>query len=145
MAPSASKPFEILLVEDNPADVRLTLEALEEAGVPHRLHVAIDGVEAMAYLKSTGSARPRPDIVLLDLNLPKKDGREVLQEMKDDEILRHIPVIILTTSQADLDVARCYHLRANAFITKPVDLDNFFGVVRAINDFWLRSARLWRV
>lgn len=142
MSPVAVKPFEVLLVEDNPADVRLTQEAFTELGVSHRLHVAVDGVAAMAALKAD---RTKPDLVLLDLNLPKMDGREVLRAMKEDDQLRHIPVVILSTSGADQDVSRCYQLRANAFVTKPVDLDRFFEIVKAINDFWLSASTLWRL
>jgi chemotaxis family two-component system response regulator Rcp1 len=138
----ASTPFEILLVEDNAADVRLTEEALHEAKVPHRLQIAADGVEAMKILREPGVRRP--DLILLDLNLPKKDGREVLEEMKDDETLRHIPVVVLTTSEADQDIMRCYQLRANAFVTKPADLEQFFRVVKSIDDFWLGAVKLWR-
>jgi chemotaxis family two-component system response regulator Rcp1 len=140
----ASAPIEILLVEDNPADVRLTMEALKESHVPNRLHVARDGVEAMRMLKDESGTAPRPDLVLLDLNLPRKDGREVLQEIKQDEALRHIPVLIVTTSQAEQDIALSYRLRANAFITKPVDIDHFFKVMRSIELFWLDVARLTR-
>ena len=135
-------PLEILLVEDNPADVRLTIEALRDSKSPIRLHVAEDGVEAMAVLRAPTLERPRPDLILLDLNLPKKDGREVLQEIKRDESLRHIPVVILTTSQADQDVLKAYQFSANAYITKPVDLDQFFTVVRSIDRFWFRTVRL---
>ena len=139
----AAAPIEILLVEDNPADVRLTVEALKEARVRNRLRVARDGVEAMAMLRS-GGATPMPDLILLDLNLPRKDGREVLREVKDDEALRHIPVVILTTSQADQDILQCYRLRANAFVTKPVEIDQFFQVVRSIEQFWLEAVKLAR-
>jgi CheY-like chemotaxis protein len=135
-------PIEILLVEDNPADVRLTVEALKEAQTPTRLHVVDDGVKAMAFLRSPSEETPRPDLILLDLNLPRKDGREVLHEIKKDDSLRHIPVVILTTSQAEADVLRSYQLSANAFVTKPVDLDQFFKVVRSIDRFWFRTARL---
>ena len=139
---TAAAPIEILLVEDNAADVRLTVEALKEARVRNRLHVARDGVEAMAMLRS--DATPRPDLILLDLNLPRKDGREVLQEVKQDEALRHIPVVILTTSQAEQDIIQCYRLRANAFITKPVEIDQFFRVVRSMEQFWLEVVKLAR-
>src|SRR6266545_2325088 len=109
----AGPPIEILLVEDNPADVRLTIEALKDTRVPARLHVARDGVEALRMLKDETGATPRPDLILLDLNLPRKDGREVLQEIKQDEALRHIPVVILSTSQAEQDILHSYRLRAN--------------------------------
>jgi len=138
----AATPIEILLVEDNPADVRLTVEALKEARVRNRLRVARDGVEAMAMLRSDST--PRPDLILLDLNLPRKDGREVLQEIKQDEALRHIPVVILTTSQAEQDILQCYRLRANAFVTKPVEIDQFFHVVRSMEQFWLEVVKLAR-
>jgi CheY-like chemotaxis protein len=134
--------IEILLIEDNPADVRLTVEALKDARVPNRLHVARDGVEAMRMLK--GDAVPRPDLILLDLNLPRKNGREVLAEIKQDEALRHIPVVILTTSQAEQDVLQSYRLGASAFITKPVEIDRFFQVVRSLEQFWLDVVRLAR-
>jgi chemotaxis family two-component system response regulator Rcp1 len=140
----ASPPIEILLVEDNPADVRLTVEALKDAGVPNRLHVARDGVEAIHMLKNATPDVPRPDLILLDLNLPRKDGREVLAEIKQDEALCHIPVVIMTTSQAEQDVVHSYRLRANAFVTKPVEIDHFFAVFRSIEHFWLSVARLAR-
>jgi len=137
-------PIEILLVEDNAADVRLTREALKDAKVRNQLHVAADGVEAMAFLRREGrhAGAPRPDLVLLDLNLPKKDGREVLEEIKQDPGLQNIPVVILTTSQAEEDVLRSYQLRANAYVTKPVDLEQFLEVVRSIESFWLEIVRL---
>ena len=138
----AAAPIEILLVEDNPADVRLTVEALKDARVRNRLRVARDGVEALAMLRSDSA--PRPDLILLDLNLPRKDGREVLQEIKQDEALRHIPVVILTTSQAEQDILQCYRLRANAFVTKPVEIDQFFQVVRSMEQFWLEVVKLAR-
>jgi len=134
-----SKPIEILLVEDNPGDARLTLEAFREGRVLNNLTVINDGAEALLYLRRQGrhSAAGRPDMVLLDLNLPKKDGREVLAEIKADELLRSIPVIVLTTSTADEDVARAYGSHANCFITKPVELENFLRVVHSIERFWL--------
>jgi CheY-like chemotaxis protein len=137
-------PIEILLVEDNAADVRLTREALKDAKVHNQLHVAADGVEAMAFLRREGrhADAPRPDLVLLDLNLPKKDGREVLEESKQDPGLQNIPVVILTTSQAEEDVLRSYQLHANAYVTKPVDLERFLEVVRSIESFWLEIVRL---
>jgi CheY-like chemotaxis protein len=134
--------IEFLLIEDNPADVRLTVEALKDARVPNRLHVARDGVEAMRMLK--GDAVPRPDLILLDLNLPRKNGREVLAEIKQDEALRHIPVVILTTSQAEQDAVQSYRLGANAFITKPAEIDRFFEVIRSLEEFWLEVVRLAR-
>jgi chemotaxis family two-component system response regulator Rcp1 len=142
--PTARPPIEILLVEDNPADVRLTIEALKEAHVPNNLRVARDGAEAIAILKNASPDIPRPDLILLDLNLPKKHGREVLAEIKEDNVLRHIPVVVLTTSQADQDILQSYHLRANAVITKPVDVDQFFDVVKSIEQFWLTVAKLSR-
>jgi len=140
----AGAPIDILLVEDNPADVRLTQEAFKEARVPNRLHVARDGVEALSMLRDATRAVPRPDLVLLDLNLPRKDGREVLQDIKQDEALRHIPVVVLSTSQSEQDIARSYRLGANAFVTKPVDIDRFFQVIRSLEQFWLDTARLIR-
>jgi chemotaxis family two-component system response regulator Rcp1 len=133
------RPAQILLVEDNPGDVRLTMEALRDAKVRNNLHVVADGVEAMNFLRREGTylEAPRPDLILLDLNLPKKDGREVLAEIKADDHLRSIPVVILTTSQAEQDIVRSYNLHANCYVTKPVDLDQFIKVVRSIEDFWL--------
>jgi two-component system, chemotaxis family, response regulator Rcp1 len=138
------QPIEILLVEDSPGDVRLTREALADARVHNRLHVAIDGVDAMAFLRREGkhADAPRPDLVLLDLNLPKKDGREVLGEMKQDPSLRSIPVVILTTSAAESDILRSYELYANCYISKPVDLDQFMRVVHGIESFWLTIVKL---
>src|SRR5438094_9043392 len=132
-------PIEILLVEDNPGDARLTKEALRDAKVRNNLHVVLDGVEALAFLRRQGkhAAVPKPDLILLDLNLPKKDGREVLEEIKQDDQLRHIPVVILTTSQAERDIAESYRLRASAFVKKPVDLEQFLKVVQSIEHFWL--------
>jgi two-component system, chemotaxis family, response regulator Rcp1 len=138
------RPVEILLVEDSPGDVRLTREALREGKVRNNLHVVTDGVAALAFLRREGqyAAVPRPDVILLDLNLPKKDGREVLAEIKDDEILRRIPVVILTTSQDEHDVLRAYELHANCYITKPVDLDQFIAVIQSIESFWLTIVTL---
>lgn len=142
---AVSAPIEILLVEQNPADVRLTLEALKDAKVRNHLHVATDGVEAMALLRGTGERRiPLPDLILLDINLPKTDGREVLDDIRQDARLRDIPVVILTTSLAKMDIMRSYHLRANAFITKPVDGDQFFKVIKRIEQFWLEVVTLSR-
>ena len=139
-------PIEILLVEDNPGDVRLTTEALRDAKVRNHLTVAPDGVEALAMLRKEGrhATVPRPDLILLDLNLPKKGGREVLEEVKADESLKHIPVVILTTSQAERDIAESYRLQANAYVTKPVDLEQFLKVVQTIEEFWLEIVRLPR-
>jgi CheY-like chemotaxis protein len=138
------RPVEILLVEDNPGDVRLTQEALREGKARNNLSVAADGVEALAFLRREGpyADAPRPDLVLLDLNLPKKDGREVLAEIKADDDLRTIPVVILTTSKADEDIVRSYNLHANCYVTKPVDLDQFITVVKSIEDFWLTIVAL---
>lgn len=139
-----SKHVEILLVEDNPGDVRLTVEALKEAKVSNNLHVAEDGIDAMAFLRREGkyADAPRPDLILLDLNLPKKDGREVLAEVKSDHDLRRIPVVVMTTSKAEEDILRSYDLHANCYITKPVDLDQFLTVVKSIEDFWLTIVKL---
>jgi two-component system, chemotaxis family, response regulator Rcp1 len=141
---TVARPVEILLVEDNPGDVRLTREALKEGKVSNRLHVATDGVEALAFLRREGEYADavRPDLILLDLNLPKKDGRQVLGEVKGDPALRQIPVVILTSSQAEEDICRSYDLHANCYVTKPVDLDRFMTVVRAVEDFWLTIVRL---
>ncbi len=138
------KPIEILLVEDNPADVRLTQEALKEGKVRNNLHVARDGIEAIEYLRRLGkwAGSPRPDLILLDLNLPRKDGREVLFEIKNDPELKAIPVVVLTTSSAEQDIFKSYKLHANCYITKPVDLEQFVQVVKSIDDFWLTVVRL---
>jgi chemotaxis family two-component system response regulator Rcp1 len=136
--------FDVLLVEDSPGDVRLTREAFKNAEVHINLHVASDGVEAMDFLRRVGRNVdvPRPDLILLDLNLPKKSGREVLKEIKDDPILMSIPVVILTTSASEQDVLRSYLLHANCFITKPMDLDGFLTVVKSIDNFWLSVVQL---
>ncbi len=141
---NGGKAVDILLVEDSPSDVRLTREALKEAKVHNNLYVAEDGVEAMHLLRGTGGCENAlsPDLILLDLNLPRKDGREVLAELKNDEQLKRIPVVILTTSQAEEDILRTYNLHANCYITKPVDLDQFMKVVRCIEDFWLTVVKL---
>lgn len=138
------RPIEILLVEDNPGDVRLTREALHEARVANRLSVARDGVEAMAFLRHEGVYRdmPRPDLILLDLNLPRKNGHEVLAVIKDDPNLRRIPVVILTTSRDEEDVLTTYNLHANCYIVKPVDIEQFIAVVRSIEDFWFQIVLL---
>ena len=137
-------PIEILLVEDNPGDVRLTKEALKEGKVYSNLHTVKDGVEAMEFLRKQGKYKdvPRPDIILLDLNLPRKDGREVLAEVKNDSTLRSIPVVVLTTSKAEEDVLRTYDLHANCYVTKPVDLEKFMVVVKTIDSFWLTVVTL---
>jgi two-component system, chemotaxis family, response regulator Rcp1 len=139
-----ARPIEILLVEDNPGDVRLTEEALKEGKFLNRLHVVQDGVAALDFLHRRGAYADavRPDLVLLDLNLPRKDGREVLAEIKSDEDLRRIPVVILTTSSSDEDILRSYNLHANCYVTKPVDLDQFIRVVGSIHDFWFSVVKL---
>jgi len=140
----AIKPVEILLVEDSPGDVRLTQECLREAKVKNNLHVVTDGVEALALLRQQDKYENavRPDLVLLDLNLPKKDGREVLSEMKADERLKRIPVVVLTISGAEEDILKSYNLHANCYIVKPIDLQQFLKVVKAIEDFWLTIVKL---
>ncbi|MDM8538235.1 response regulator, partial [Desulfobacterales bacterium HSG17] len=132
------------LVEDNPGDVRLTQEALKEGKMLNTLHVAEDGVKAMEFLLRKGeyAEAVRPDIILLDLNLPRKDGREVLAEIKTHEKLKHIPVVVLTTSQSDEDILKTYNLHANCYISKPVDLDSFLNVITSIENFWLKIVKL---
>jgi two-component system, chemotaxis family, response regulator Rcp1 len=139
-----ARPVEILLVEDNPGDVRLAQEALNDAKMANNLNVVTDGVDALEYLRRQGkhSDVPRPDLILLDLNLPRKDGREVLGEVKEDEDLRTIPVVVLTTSDAEADIMRSYELHANAYVRKPVDFDAFIEVVRTIEDFWFSVVKL---
>ncbi len=139
-------PIEILLVEDNPGDVRLTQEILRDGNIRNNMSVAKDGVDAISFLRRTGdyAGAPRPDIILLDLNLPKKDGREVLAEIKADSNLKQIPVLVLTTSSAEQDIVKSYDLHANCYITKPVDLDQFIRVIRSIEDFWLTIVKLPR-
>jgi len=134
----------ILLVEDNPGDVRLTLEAFKEGKVNNDISVVNDGVEALAYLRQEGqyATAQRPDVILLDLNLPRKDGYEVLAEIKQDSDLKHIPVVILTTSEAERDILQTYYMHANCYITKPVDLDQFITVVKSIKTFWLNVVKL---
>jgi CheY-like chemotaxis protein len=136
--------IEVLLVEDSPGDVRLTQEAFREANVAIHLHVAVDGVEAMAFLSRKGIhvRAPRPDLILLDLNLPRMDGREVLAHIKEDAGLKTIPTVILTTSDAEVDIVKSYQLQANCYLTKPVQLDAFESLVKSINDFWLEKLRL---
>jgi chemotaxis family two-component system response regulator Rcp1 len=137
-------PIKILLIEDSPGDVRLTQEAFRSANPTIDLHVASDGAEAMAFLRRQGAhaGAPRPDLILLDLNLPKMDGREVLAQIKKDEDLKTIPTIILTTSDAEVDIAKSYQLQANCYLNKPVQLDQFESLVKSINDFWLVDAKL---
>ena len=139
-----TKPVDILLVEDNPGDVRLTQEALKDAKLKVNLHVVNDGVEAMAFLRHEGKyeSKPSADLVLLDLNLPKKDGREVLAEIKGDSVLRRTPVVIVTTSKAEEDIVRTYDLHANCYVTKPLDLDQFVTMVQSIEHFWLTIVKL---
>ena len=146
MTRPTGRPIEILLVEDNPGDVRLTVEGLNEGKVHNYLHVAKDGVEALAFLRREGdySDAVRPDLILLDLNLPRKDGREVLADIKADPDLKTIPVVVLTTSRAEQDVLHSYQLQANCYITKPVDLEQFIHVVKSIEDFWLTVVTLPR-
>lgn len=136
--------IDILLVEDNPGDVRLTREALKDAKVLNEVYVTQDGVAAMQFLHKQGafSNAPMPDLILLDLNLPKKDGREVLAEIKQDPKLKHIPVVILTTSKADEDIVRTYNLHANAYITKPVDLNRFIEIIHTLEEFWFSIVKL---
>ena len=136
---NTGRGFEILLVEDNPGDVRLTQEALKDSGIIHRMSVAQDGMEALAFLHRQGryAQAPRPDLILLDLNLPRKDGREVLAEVKSDPYLRRIPIVVLTSSQAPLDILKAYDLHANCYITKVLELDECLAMVRTIATFWL--------
>lgn len=138
------RPIEILMVEDNPGDIRLTVEALKEGKVRNRMQTVSDGEEALAFLRRQGpyAEAPRPDLILLDLNLPKKTGQEVLAEIKEDPDLRRIPVVILTVSEAEADIIKTYNLHANCYITKPVDLDRFIEVVKSIEDFWLTVVML---
>lgn len=141
---NAVRPVDILLVEDNPGDIRLTKEALKDAKVMNEIFVAKDGVEAIEFLRRKGrfSNVPLPDLILLDLNLPKKDGRQVLAEIKEDPILKHIPVVVLTTSKADEDIVKTYNLHANAYITKPVDLNRFAEIIHVLNEFWFTIVKL---
>ncbi|GAA3305003.1 MULTISPECIES: response regulator [Dactylosporangium] len=140
----SSLPIEVLLVEDDPGDVLMTQEAFEEHKVRNKLNVVQDGEEALAYLRREGkyADAPRPDLILLDLNLPRVDGREVLGVIKEDQDLRRIPVVVLTTSQADEDILRSYSLHANAYVTKPVDFDSFIAVVRQIDEFFVSVVKL---
>ncbi len=144
MSTPATLPIQILLVEDSPGDVRLTQEVLRDARIAHDLHVVGVGEEAMAFLREEGeyAGKPRPDLVLLDLNLPRRDGREVLEEIKKDAELCRIPVVVLTTSAADEDILRSYQLHANAYVTKPVDFERFIAVVRQIDEFFVSVVKL---
>ena len=139
-----ARALHVLLVEDSPGDVRLTLEAFHDANPSIRLHVANDGVEAMAFPRRNGAHAdaPRPELILLDLNMPKKDGRQVLAEIKGDESLKLIPTVILTTSEAEADVLKCFELQANSYLLKPVDLTAFELLVKSVNDFWFSKTRL---
>ena len=134
----------ILLIEDNPGDVRLIQEALKDGKLAVNLHIAKDGIEAIAFLRREGeySDAPRPDLILLDLNLPKKDGREVLREVKADDELKHIPIVVLTSSETDTDIAKCYNFHANCYVTKPVGLEQFSTIVRTIENFWFTIVKL---
>jgi len=138
------KPIDILLVEDNAGDARLAKEALKDSKMKNELFIVDDGEKALSFLKKQGKYKdvPRPDLILLDLNLPKKDGREVLAEIKKDENLKRIPVVILTISKAEEDIIKSYNLHANCYITKPIDLDQFMMVVKSIDDFWLSIVKL---
>src|ERR1700686_1845440 len=139
-----ARPLQVLLVEDSPGDVRLTREVFREANMSINLHVASDGVEAIAFLRHEGAHvhAPRPDLILLDLNLPKMDGREVLAHIKEDDDLKTIPTVVLTTSQAEADIVKSYQLHANCYLTKPVQLEAFESMVKSINDFWLTMVKL---
>jgi chemotaxis family two-component system response regulator Rcp1 len=141
---AGAAPAEVLLVDDSPGDIRLTMEAFRDASSPVNLHVAIDGVEAMTFLRNQAphTKAPRPDLILLDLNLPKMDGRQVLAQIKADENLKTIPTIILTTSEADADIVKSYQLHANCYLSKPVQLYAFDRLVKSINEFWLSSVKL---
>lgn len=140
----AERPMEILLVDDNPGDVRLTAEALKDGEVENRLHTAKDGMEAIAFLRRKGryTDAPRPDLILLDLNMPRMNGRQVLAEIKEDSALKHIPVVILTGSREMDDVVKTYDLHANCYVTKPIDFEQFIMMVKSITDFWLTIVRL---
>jgi CheY-like chemotaxis protein len=144
LEPEVGFPIEVLLVEDDPGDVLMTREAFEEHKLRNRLNVVSDGDEALAYLRQQGVHReaPRPDLILLDLNLPRRDGRQVLEEIKQDPDLRQIPVVVLTTSQADEDILRSYQLHANAYVTKPVDFERFVNVVKQIDEFFVSVVKL---
>jgi len=144
VAPKKKEHIEILLAEDNPGDVRLTEKALDHGNILNNLHVVNDGVEAIKFLRQEGehADTPRPDLVLLDLNMPRKDGREVLEDMKADPELRRLPVVVLTSSEAEEDVVRSYELNANAYLTKPVDFDGFVDIVKRIEDFWFSVVKM---
>jgi CheY-like chemotaxis protein len=144
VAPNEGNPIEILLAEDNPGDVRLTEKALDHGNIINNLHVVENGVEAIKFLRQQGeyADKPRPDLVLLDLNMPKKDGREVMEDMEADPKLGRIPVVVLTSSEAEEDVVRSYELSANAYLTKPVDFDGFVDIVSRIEDFWFSVVKM---
>ena len=146
MENNMNRPVEILLVEDNPGDVRLTQEAFNEGKIKNNLHIVGDGIEALKFLRNEGdyANAPRPDLVLLDLNMPRMGGREVLENMKADSVLKSIPVVILTTSEAEQDILKSYDLQANCYITKPVDIVQFFEIIHYIEDFWFTVVRLPR-
>jgi two-component system, chemotaxis family, response regulator Rcp1 len=139
-----NRPVDILLVEDNPGDVRLTQEAFRDSRLPVKLSVVMDGEDALNYLFKRGNYADvtKPDIILLDLNIPKKDGKEVLSEIKNDDVLKYVPVVVLTTSNAEQDIVKTYNLNVNAYINKPVDFDKFFDIVQKIEAFWLMTATL---
>lgn len=139
-----AEPIEILLAEDNPGDVKLTEKALEEGHISNNLHVVTDGIEAMEFLRREGeyAEKPQPDLVLLDLNMPRMDGRDVLEKMQAEDPLRRIPVVILTSSEAEEDIVRSYELSANAYLTKPVDFDGFVDIVERIEEFWFSVVRM---
>jgi len=144
MSNPTADAVEILLAEDNPGDVKLTEKALEQGHIINNLHVVTDGVEAMQFLRQEGeyADKPRPDLVLLDLNMPRKDGKEVLKDVKDDPDLRRIPIVVLTSSEAEEDIVRSYDLHANAYLTKPVDFSGFLDIVEHIEDFWLSVVKM---
>jgi CheY-like chemotaxis protein len=144
MTGTQAEPVEILLAEDNPGDAKLTRKALEQGNIINNLHVVTDGVEALQYLRQEGeySDKPRPDLMLLDLNMPRKDGREVLEEIKTDAELRRLPVVVMTSSEAEEDIVQSYDLHANAYLTKPIDFDGFLDVVGSIEEFWLSVVKM---
>lgn len=144
MSDTNTKIFDILVVEDNPGDARLTREVLNDSGIQSCLYVVNDGVEAMEFLRNKGRFRdsPMPDLIIMDLNLPRKDGREVLAEIKNDDYLQHIPIVIMTISQAEEDIINSYKLHANCFITKPIDLNQFIKVIKSIEEFWFSIVKL---
>jgi len=144
MTGTQAEPVEILLAEDNPGDAKLTRKALEQGNIINNLHVVTDGVEALEYLRQEGeyADKPRPDLMLLDLNMPRKDGREVLEAIKTDADLRRIPVVVMTSSEAEEDIVQSYDLHANAYLTKPIDFDGFLDVVGSIEEFWLSVVKM---